>query len=93
MKQQAIPPHQITPPGVYVDIEDNSLDYAVIITEHLLDNCPHYLATRVLELDGEYTEYTFDFQDWIQDAVEKALKSRRAPYLKNENNKNPHPFA
>jgi len=72
----------ITPPGVYVHTENDILDFAVIITEHLLDNCPGYLAPRVLEQDGKYTEYTFDFQDFVEEAVARAVHSRKHPLKK-----------
>ena len=72
----------ITPPGVYVHTENDILDFAVIITEHLLDKCPGYLATRVLEQDGKYTEYTFDFQDFVEEAVARAVHSRKRPLKK-----------
>jgi len=64
---------------IITHIEDNILDYAVIITEHLLEKCPGYLAERVREQGGKYTEYTFDFQDFVEEAVDRALRSRKLP--------------
>lgn len=61
------------------ELEDNILDYAVIITEHLLEKIPGYLAERVRMQDGKYTEYTHDFQDFVEEAVDKALRSRKIP--------------
>lgn len=66
--------------------KDDSLEYAVIITEYLLDNCPELLDPRVLEQQGKYTEYTFELQDYIEEAVRKVAHSPRLPYTKNENN-------
>ena len=51
----------ITPPGVYVHTENDILDFAVIITEHLLDKCPGYLATEFLSktVSTQSTPLTF----------------------------------
>lgn len=49
-------------------------DVAILVTEYLLDNAPELLGDDVREVNGEYTQDTFDLQDSIEDALAEIIK-------------------
>jgi len=49
-------------------------DVAILVTEYLLDNAPELLSDDVREVNGEYTQDTFDLQDSIEGALTEIIK-------------------
>ena len=54
--------------------QDDILDVAILVTEHLLDQAPELLSDDVREVDGKYTELTFHLQDNIENALAQIIK-------------------
>jgi len=54
--------------------KDDIRDVAILVTEHLLDKAPELLSDDVREVNGEYTQDTFDLQDSIEDALAEIIK-------------------
>ena len=54
--------------------KDDIRDVAILVTEHLLDQSPELLSDDVREVNGEYTQDTFDLQDSIEDALNQIIK-------------------
>ncbi len=54
--------------------KDEIRDVAILVTEHLLDQAPELLSDDVREVNGEYTQDTFDLQDSIEDALAQIIK-------------------
>jgi hypothetical protein len=55
--------------------KDDIRDLAILITEDLIDNASYLLSESVKEVNGEYTQDTFDLQDCIEDALTKNLQT------------------
>jgi hypothetical protein len=53
--------------------KDDIRDLAILITEDLIDYAPHLLSDSVQEVNGEYTQDTFDLQDCITDILTKHI--------------------
>jgi len=54
--------------------KDEIRDVAILVTEHLLDQAPELLSDDVREVNGEYTQDTFDLQDSIENALAQIIK-------------------
>ena len=54
--------------------QDEIRDVAIHVTEQLLDKTPHILHFKTLGQHGQYTEYTWQLQDTITEAITEKLK-------------------
>lgn len=53
--------------------EDDARDIAISIVVELLDNYPYLLSQSTIEIDGEYTDDTFELQDVITEIITKRI--------------------